>query len=551
MYVAYRPVGCLPAATGYLRLLMTTEFLDYAATGAFAPLVLDYLARAPHLTPFYHRFPTLENLGEQLREKAAAYAPAQRAILAAEVRRQYLEQLGTPIHPAVVANLDRLADARTFTVTTGHQLSLMTGPLYFIYKIVSTVKLCQQLAAAYPAHRFVPVFWMATEDHDLAEIDHFSVNGRAFRWETSQRGATGRMQPDAALRALLDELTQLFPGAALLTAAYRDSPTLADATRQLVHQLFGAWGVVALDADVPALKAALTPVVQQELAGPVVQQAVHRANEELAAHYKPQVYARPINFFYLDGDIRERLEQRDDGTFAVLNTDYTFTAAELNDLAETHPERFSPNVALRPVYQELLLPNLAYIGGGAEVAYWLQLRGVFTALNVVFPVVMLRNSALVLPATATARAAQLGLTATDLFADVATLKRRVAERLGDAPLTFAAEQAAVAAVFDQLRAQASGIDSTFDKAVAAEAHRAAKRLDHLRQRLQRARDRRHATAFAQLEKLKEQLFPKGGLQERTENVLSLLPNSLHLIADLISAFDPLAGQFTVLRQSAA
>ena len=530
---------------------MTTEFLDYGATGAFAPLVLDYLARAPHLTPFYGRFPTLKNLGEQLREKAASYAPAQRATLAAEVRRQYLEQLGEPIHPAVVANLDRLAAPTTFTVTTGHQLSLMTGPLYFIYKIVSTVKLAQQLAAAYPEHQFVPVFWMATEDHDLAEIDHFSVHGQPYHWETAQRGATGRMQTDAALTALLAGLAAAVPSAAPLTAAYRAGATLADATRRLVHTIFGAWGVVALDADVPVLKAALTPVVRQELAEPVIQQAVHRANEELAAYYKPQVYARPINFFYLDGDVRERIERRDDGSFAVLHTDLSFSAAELSAVAEQHPERFSPNVIVRPVYQELLLPNLAYIGGGAEVAYWLQLRGVFAALNVSFPVVLLRNSALVLSAAVAARTTRLGLTATDLFADVVTLKRRVAERLGDIPLTLEAEQTAIATVFADLYAQATAIDPTLEKAVAAEAHRTAKRLDHLRQRLQRARDRRHATAFGQLETIKEQLFPKGILQERTENILALLPENPRLFVDLLAAFDPLGGQFTVLRAAEA
>ncbi len=528
---------------------MKTECIDYAATGAFAPLVLDYLARAPHLTPFYHRFPTLENLGAQVAEKAAAYPPAQRATLAAEVRRQYLERLGTPIHAAVVANLDRLAAPNTFTVTTGHQLSLMTGPLYFIYKIVSAIKLAQKLTVAYPAHHFVPVFWMATEDHDLAEIDHFSVNGQPFKWTTDQRGATGRMHADAALTHLLDTLPEHSAWLTALTAAYRAGATLADATRRVVHTLFGEFGVVALDADTPVLKAALRPVIAAELAGPTVQKAVHTANEALAAYYKPQIYARPLNLFYLDGAVRERIERHEDGSYTVVNTALSFTASAMATLAEAHPERFSPNVVLRPVYQELILPNVAYIGGGAEVAYWLQLKGVFAALAVPFPVVLLRNSALVVPTAAAARVTRLGLTPTELFADSPTLKRRVAERLGEAPLTLETAQTAIATVFDELRTLAVGIDSTFEKTVAAEAHRTAKRLDHLRQRLQKARDRRHATAFAQVDTLKERLFPKGGLQERTESVLALLPENPRLLADLLDAFDPLAGKFTVLGYS--
>lgn len=533
---ATRPVTFAPTMP------VSCSTLDYAATGAFSPLVLDYLAGAPHLTPFYHRPPTLAALGEQLTEKAASYSAAQRATLATEVRRQYLDRLATPVHPAVVRNLDALAASDTFTVTTGHQLSLLTGPLYFIYKIVSTIKLAQQLQAAYPAHRFVPVFWMATEDHDLAEIDHFTAFGQTFRWQTPQTGATGRMHPDPALRQVLAALPQRFPE---LEAAY-DAPTLADATRRLVHTLFGEYGLVALDADSPALKAVLRPVVESEISGPTIQQAVHRADEELAAWYKPQVYARPLNFFYLDGTTRERLERRADGSFAVLNTPLTFSESELREMAALQPERFSPNAVLRPLYQELLLPNLAYIGGGAEVAYWLQLKGMFAQFNVPFPVVLLRNSALYLPATQAKRARQLELAPADLFQDLATMRRQLATRRGDAPLTLADEQARVAAVFEELRSLAVSLDTTLDRAVRAEAHRAADRLDHLRRRLQRARDGRHATDFARLTVLKEALFPGGALQERVENVLSLLAGTPRLIADLVACFDPLAGRFTVL-----
>lgn len=522
---------------------MTTQYFDYAATGAFSALVTDYLAQAPHLAPFYHRYPTLANFADQLREKAAAYPATQRVTLATEVRRQYLEQLGTPIHPAVVANLDLLAQPNTFTVTTGHQLSLMSGPLYFVYKIVSTIKLAQQLQEAYPEYRFVPIFWMATEDHDLPEIDHFSAFGQKFRWETNQHGATGRMRVDDGLCRLLDTLPEHFPA---LEAAYRDGATLADATRRLVHELFGSLGLVALDADVPVLKTALRPVIESELSGPAVQKAVHTANEELAAWYKPQIYARPINLFYLEDGLRERLERLDDGTIQVLNTNRIFTEAELRALAAAHPERFSPNVVLRPVYQELLLPNLAYIGGGAEVAYWLQLKGVFDLLHVPFPIVMLRNSAMYLPRAAAKKLRQLGLTPLELFGDFTTLKRRVAALLGDESLTLADEQARVAAVFADLHQLASGIDATLEKTVAAEAHRTAQRLDHLRQRLQKARDRRHTTSFERLETLLDQLFPGGTLQERVESVLSLLPGNATLVHDLLMAFDPLGNQFTVL-----
>jgi uncharacterized protein YllA (UPF0747 family) len=141
---------------------------------------------------------------------------------------------------------------------------------------------------------------------------------------------------------------------------------------------------------------------------------------------------------------------------------------------------------------------------------------------------------------------QLGLTPLELFADFITLKRRVATLLGDEPLTLADEQARVAAVFADLHQLAAGIDATLEKTVAAEAHRTAKRLDHLRQRLQKARDRRHATSFERLEVLKNKLFPGGTLQERVESILTLLPGNATLVRDLLAAFEPLDNQFTVL-----
>ncbi len=532
----------------------TTQSLPFAATGQFSPLALDYLSRAPHLAPFYHRWPEIGAFGEQLAEKGAAYSAGSRATLVAELRRQYAERLGEAPHPTLVANLDRLARPTTFTVTTGHQLNLLGGPLYFAYKIISTIKLAQQLKAAYPAHDFVPVFWMATEDHDVAEIDHFTLHGQPYRWETDQRGAMGRLRPDAALAALLAALPEHGPAveAAYAAAATVPNFTLADATRRLVHTLFGAHGLVALDADSPALKAALRPVVASELHGPAVQKAVHTANEELAAWYKPQVYPRPINLFHLAADSpqRERFERHDDGTLAVLNTNLTFTPAEAAALADAYPEQFSPNVVLRPVYQELVLPNLAYIGGAAEVAYWLQLKGVFAHFGVPMPVVLLRDSAAYLARPVAVKAAKLQLAPEDLFADLPALKRRVAERLGDAPLTLADEQARVAAVFADIQAQATAIDPTLEKAVAAEAQRAATALDGLRKRLEKARDARHETAFAQLATIREKLLPGGVLQERVESLSTLLTSNPTVIDDLLAAFDPLAGQFTVLTETA-
>ncbi|RZK34902.1 MAG: bacillithiol biosynthesis BshC, partial [Hymenobacter sp.] len=165
------------------------QTIPYAATGAFSGLLTDYIAQAPALASFYHRWPTLENFAAQLEEKKAAYSPEARQRLVTDLRAQYAE-LGGAVPPAVAANLELLAQDTTFTITTGHQLNLFTGPLYFVYKIVSAIKLSQQLKAAYPAYDFVPVYWLATEDHDFAEINSFPLFGKTYSW-SGPGGAAG------------------------------------------------------------------------------------------------------------------------------------------------------------------------------------------------------------------------------------------------------------------------------------------------------------------------------------------------------------------------
>jgi uncharacterized protein YllA (UPF0747 family) len=175
---------------------------------------------------------------------------------------------------------------------------------------------------------------------------------------------------------MADMLAALPEVAPLFTEAYTQHATLADATRTLTHRLFGQYGLVTLDADNPTLKQVLKPIIKEELAQQKAHKLVTEISEKLAGEYKAQVMAREINLFYLDAGLRERIVQ-EDGRYKVLNTELVFSETEILELADTAPEKFSPNVILRPLYQELLLPNLAYVGGGAEVNYWFQLKTPF------------------------------------------------------------------------------------------------------------------------------------------------------------------------------
>jgi bacillithiol biosynthesis cysteine-adding enzyme BshC len=530
--------------------------LPYAATGAFSGLLTDYIAASPALASFYHRRPELAAFQAQIEEKQAAYSLEARQRLVADLRAQYA-YLGGEVPPAVAANLDLLAKGTTFTITTGHQLNLFTGPLYFVYKIVTAIKLSQQLKAEYPQYDFVPVYWLATEDHDFAEINHFQLFGKTLSWagpgEGRLGGPVGRLPLDGLADEILNQLPPEVPAA--FKEAYASSATLSEATRKLATSLFGDYGLVCLDADRPALKQALKPLLKQEIQGQLSNQAVQATNAELtAAGYKPQVYSRPLNLFFLtDEGKRERLEPdatpgADCTQVTVRGTSRCHSQAELLTLADSEPERFSPNVVLRPVYQEILMPNLAYIGGGAEVAYWFQLKGVFEQLGVPYPIVLPRNSAMYMSRANLGKLRKLGLGTLDIFKPLGELKKQVGAQLGQEEVTLAAQQEALAVAYQQVQDLAQRLDPTLVKAVAAEAQKAAGSLAGLEKRLAKASEAKHETAYSQLTALKDKLFPDGGLQERTDNVLSVLLNNSSFIDQLMQCFEPLALVFAVVEE---
>ncbi len=508
--------------------------LPYAETGAFSGLLTDYIAQKPELAAFYHRWPSLENFAAQIAEKQASYSLEARQRLVAALREQYA---GSETPPTIAANIELLAQETTFAITTGHQLNLMTGPLYFLYKIVSAIKLSRDLKAAYPQYDFVPVYWLASEDHDFAEINHFTLFGKEYRWDAEGTGGpVGRLPLTGLDKQIISQLPPEVPAA--FRAAYTEAATLAEATRRLVDALFGAYGLVSLDADRPALKQALLPVLEQEIEGQASNAAVQATNARLeAAGYKPQVYSRSLNLFLInETGQRQRLEPDAAGP------------ADLLAQARQNPAQFSPNVVLRPVYQELLLPNLAYIGGGAEVAYWFQLKDVFAAFGVPFPIVLPRNSALYLSRANAGKMRKLGLEIPDLFKPLPELKKQVGTALGQEEISLGEQQAQIKTAFEQVAALAQRLDPTLVKAVAAEAQKAAVVLAGLEKRLSKAAEIKHETAYAQLAAFKEKLFPEGGLQERSDNVLSILINNPAFIEQLLAAFEPLKLEFAVLEE---
>ncbi|MEN1786097.1 MAG: bacillithiol biosynthesis cysteine-adding enzyme BshC [Bacteroidota bacterium] len=532
---------------------MKVDRVPFKATGYFSTLIEDYLDQKESLRPFYHRYPIIENFKAQLEEKSRSFPQAHRTILADALATQYT---GSKISEATQRNIGALREANTFTVVTGHQLNLFTGPLYFLYKIISVINLCEQLAESYPDHHFVPVFWMASEDHDFDEIDHFNFKGEKLQWDRSSGGAVGRMNTkglDTVLEVFAAQLGNSKNANTLkewFKNAYLEHADLASATRFLANSLFGTYGLVIVDGDDVELKRLLIPYVKKDVFEGLPFEEITKSIAKLTSlsgNYKIQVNPRAINYFYLREGMRERLVAEGEG-YRVNDTDTYFSRQALEDEMVAHPERFSPNVVARPLYQETVLPNLCYVGGGGELAYWLELKAYFEAMQVPFPMLLLRNSALVMSEKQYRKLERLNIKVSDLFKKQNDLVNQKIQQISKIDLDFTSLKQTLEDQFHYMYKLTEHTDASFLGAVKAQEAKQKKGLQNLEKRLLKAQKRKLKDHVTRLTDLQNQLFPNQSLQERHGNFSELyLAYGERLIPKLKAALDPLAEEFLILR----
>jgi bacillithiol biosynthesis cysteine-adding enzyme BshC len=331
------------------------------------------------------------------------------------------------------------------------------------------------------------------------------------------------MEVDKTLLQLIDELEgQLVyepfgkEVVALLRRCYTAGRTVQDATFELVNGLYGQWGLVVLIPDSSDLKAQMRTVFEDDLFRHTASGIVAKTSEQLAAQYTAQAYPRDINLFYLKDNIRERIERKEEN-FVVLNTTLVFSEEELKTELRQYPERFSPNVILRGLFQETILPNIAFVGGGGETAYWLQLRDLFRHYGVPYPVLVLRNSFLVVEEKWQQKLAKTGLPVAELFKSTDDLMKSLVLKQSENAVSLNGNFEKAEALYEQVREQAQMIDQTLSKYVAAMKARSLKELQELEKKMLRAEKRKYATQQRQITAIKDVLFPRNGLQERVEN----------------------------------
>ncbi len=535
---------------------MVVNELDYKETNRYSQLILDYLDKNPKLDQFYNRFPDLSNFGDQINEKIKSLEGLEtnRSILQKALVKQNSE---IKLSKQTSDNIEDLVNKHTFTITTGHQLNLFTGPLYFFYKIISVINLCKLLSKHYPDYNFVPVYWMASEDHDFKEINYFNFQSKKISWDRNASGAVGELSLEG-LNKILDVFSNLLPDSKnanelkqIFKAAYLNNKDLTQATRFLVNSIFGEDGLVIVDGNDSALKALFVSNVTDEVFNKSSFKLISKTNDAIKekgeGKYKIQVNTREINLFYLRQNIRERIVEVD-GVFKVLNTDFSWNKSDLTKEIESYPERFSPNSVLRPLYQEVVLPNLAYIGGGGELAYWLQLKSCFEYHKVAFPMLLMRNSVLLISQKQQQKIEKLGVNISDLFLSTDNFSKQVVHKNSDLELSFNKQISFLKDQFKNLYLLAQKTDASFINAVAAQEKKQIKGLVNLEKRLLKAQKRKLEDILKQSELIKQELFPNDKLQERLVNFSEFyLEYGLDFFKILKGNLDPLSHKFTIIK----
>jgi bacillithiol synthase len=523
---------------------MKHTHISFEQSHAFNQVFLDYINGKESLKPFYGAFPKIENFKQQIELRSESFTTESRNRLADVLTNQYQ---GFTLSEPVKYNVAALRDPKTFTVVTGHQLNIFTGPLYFIYKIATVINACKKLKATYPDYNFVPVYWMASEDHDFEEISYFKLYGKKYVWKTTQTGAVGHFSLDG-----LKELMAEIPGEiGVFKEAYSKHKNLAHAVRFYVNKLFGDEGLLVVDGDSRELKQSLTSVMRDDLFQHAAKNLVEKTNAALEKEgYSTQVFARDINFFFLDAGVRERLEKIENG-FRLADGSRKFSNEEIEKIIQESPEQLSPNVILRPLYQEMILPNLAYVGGPAENVYWLQLKSVFSQFKTPFPILLPRNFGMVMDEPTARKFDKTGMELSDLFLSKADLLNQFVKKHSNHKLQLTREHASFGMFFNLIRQDAEKIDKSLGPLVAAESKRTFNSLAKIERKLLKAEKRFQSDKLRQMEEVKDALFPKGSLQERTDNFLNFYQADPGFIKKILDSFDPFDFRMNIFRDDQA
>jgi len=496
--------------------LKTINKISFNDIESIPQLVKDFLEQK--IEGFENTTFSVEHFRQQIQVKKDSFTSEKREILFDVLSSQLADLHLTSKQKE---NLEYLKLPNTFTITTGHQLNLFSGPVFFVYKILQTIKTCTYLKEYFPDFNFVPVYWMASEDHDFAEINHFKTENNYYESNEKSGGPVGRIEISNTY--FISEFEKEFKDSVfgtelilMMKEAYKTGNTLTQAIRILVNRLFSEFGLLILDGDSKELKNQMKSIFKDELLDFSLQKASKEKVDFLTDKYgKVQVNPREINLFYLS-ETRDRIDWNGQ-KYNIVDRNIQFTKEELLTELEYHPEKFSPNALMRPVYQENILPNLAYIGGNAEIMYWLELKDYFSKINVPFPILIPRNSMLFLKEKTLGKIKKLDLKIEDFFQNFTVLTNQKILEDNAILKVLDNKENLLISNFSELRTLAETTEKSFGNMVKAEEVRQLKSFKRMKKRLLHAEKIKQNELLERLENLFLDVHPAKTWQERVYN----------------------------------
>ena len=505
---------------------------------SFSTLFQDYMAKSKEIDQFFPR-----HFMRNKDWKSTIDAVTRRSLDRSEVAK-ILSQQNRSYQCGVktLANIDLLLNDNTVAVVTGQQVGLFTGPMYTLYKALTAVGLCDHLSKVFPEISFVPVFWVEGEDHDFEEVSKIGLLTAAneyatFRYVPDEKmvgkntGASGRVAFTETINKFLKDLRSSLPATdfteqtfELLRTAHQPGMTFAQSFIHMMNILLEESGIIFLDPNTPDVKQLLKPVFRKEITeGSEACRLVIGQSELLEERYHAQVKPKSVNAFLFHEKGRFPIEPHPDG-FSLKGVRKHFTRDELLTLLDEHPESFSPNVVLRPICQDTLLPTVAYVGGPSEIAYMAQLQPLYDLHGIPAPIIYPRAGVTIIEEKVEKVLQRFSIEALELFKDVEGVKTRIAASVSDfkAEELFASTSGSIEESINSLRSGILSIDKTLEQPIDNTLQRVISTVESLKQKTLSAQKRQHETYLRQVDKAYLHLAPGGAPQERTVSIVYYL-----------------------------
>jgi bacillithiol synthase len=520
--------------------------VEYGSLPNFNNLYLDYISPNEDdykkLKPFFNaHFRDNEEFFKVIDEKVHSYNSNRyfdKNVLIDILKRQNID-FGGDEH--TVQNIELLKSDDTFAIVTGQQVGLYTGPLYTILKTITTIKLAKNLTERFPQFNFVPVFWLESEDHDIDEANHvYLINkqnelvrvgyeSEAEEEDSAKKSAkpVGSIKLDEMINSINEQLRSSLIDTdfkdklmSIVTKCYWAESDYKTAFAEMMTELFKGQGVIFMDPGDAEVKRLMIPIFERELrTSPKLCEIIITTSAELEKHYDLQVKPKVINVFFLHNGNRLLIEPRDEGKFALRNSKRRFESEELLNLLQENPELFSPNVVLRPICQDYLLPTIAYVGGPGEISYFAQFKPVYQHYGITMPVIFPRASVTIIESKISKFMNNFNVKLEDIFHHN-FLVSKVVDKLSEIKVEdeISKYMDDFNKIFYDMRNMTVKVDQTLLNTVDNMKEKLKQNIEQFKSKLINAQAKKSETTTTQIDKVVNNIYPNHNLQERVVNI---------------------------------